>query len=161
MGGKMRRVIKILLLVLFIGIISQPARADERIWVHLSYLGDYINSLCFVGGAVPITMNFRLYDDNGYYLEIAPYSCIDIGILDTQCGPLDGGNWRISSAWDIDKVTRTSPTDEELSEQICGTHNDCVPAWYPVDIPDGFEPVSYRYGCSLLYDIFQIPDLID
>ena len=154
---KTSRAVNIFILALIVGIISQPVRADERIWVHVSYLDDYINSLCFYGGAVPITMHFRLYDDDGYYLDIAPYSCIDIGTISTACGPQDGGYWRHSSAWYIDTVTRTTPTDEEQLETVCGQY-DCAPAWYPVDIPTGFEPTSYRYGCSDLLDTFQMPD---
>jgi hypothetical protein len=154
----MRRVVQFLLLVLFLGITLQPASADERIWVHVSYLDDYINSLCFVGGAIPITMNFRLYDDNGYYLDIAPYSCIDMGKINTTCtnDPRDG-YWRLSQAWYIDTVTRTEPTQDEQEETSC-SYNDCVPAWNPVDIPTGFEPTRYRYGCSDLFASFQIPD---
>ena len=141
---KIIKIIKIISFTLIFGVNTQAIHAEERIWVHTKYLGDYINSLCFYGGALPLTYHFRLYDDYGYYLEISPYSCIDISPVGPMCP-------RESSAWDIDEVTKVEPSYQEQLEQVGG-----VPAWYPVDIPDGFEPTSYRYGCSSNYATFQL-----
>ena len=123
---------------------------DSRIWVHISFLGNYINSLCFFGGAVPMTGHMKLIDASGNELSIAPYGCIDTGPIETLC-PDGSGYWRSYSAWEIDQASQTQPTQEQLLETVCNdsVSGDCHPAWYPVDIPAGFQPVQYVAGCSI------------
>jgi hypothetical protein len=121
-----------------------------RIWVHICYLGKYENSLCFYGGAIPMTGKIRLVNANGVDLTIEPFGCIDAGQSTMSCPPSDGGYWRYTWKYGIDRVSVTLPTPKQQQETICDEKNiKCLPAWYAVDIPPGFQPVEHIIGCSI------------
>jgi len=124
---------------------------SSTLWVHVNYLGEYVNSLCFYGGALPMTAHMRLVDAEGRELEIEPYGCIDSGPNEVACGSLNGGTWRNYSAWEIDRIAKTAPTPDT----VCG-ESRCVPGWYRVELPTGFVPVEYVAACSI-YLPFEIP----
>ena len=75
----------ILLVILFLGIFLKFASADERIWVRVEPTVPYINSLCFYGGAMPMTFYMKLYDADGNYVEIPALACHDVGTYSMEC----------------------------------------------------------------------------
>jgi len=123
-----------------------PGEDIGRIWVHIDFLGIYTWTLI----GVP-TAHMLLFDANGVQLPIAPFGCIALSGAKN--------NWYYS-AWGIDLVSYTEPSQEEQETPVCYEANnnlsDCVPGWYPVDIPAGFFPVQYVAGCSI-YLPFEVP----
>lgn len=109
---------------------SIAAEAQTRLWVHVNYLGEYVNSLCFIGGALPKTARMELIDANGSRLTISPYGCIDSGTYPVSCPR--GGTWRTFSAWGIDQISSTEET---------------ATGWYPIELPAGYHPIYYLAGC--------------
>jgi hypothetical protein len=137
----------------------------DRIWLHVRYMGNAVQSLCFAIELIP-TAHMILIDASGNQLTIEPFGCIDMGPV-TPCAPSPPFGERYMrefSAWEIDQVTRTPPTQEAQGETLDHDYTGVdalgnprtLPAWYSVDLPAGFRPVQYVAGCSI-YLPFDIP----
>jgi hypothetical protein len=112
---------------------NQPP-VEGDMWVHVSHMGNAVWTIL----GVP-TAHMQLVDASGNRLVIPPWGCITLGGEPKNY-------WY--SAWAIDQVSTTPPTQETICYDS-PVGRDCIPAWYPVDLPVGFQPVQYNAGCEL------------
>jgi hypothetical protein len=106
-----------------------------RIWVRVSHMG---NATWTIIGIPTYYMTLR--DESGYEVIIPVHGCITLG----------GSPYAYYySAWKIDQASTTQPTQETICYNAGPYGEDCIPAWYPVDIPSGFIPVEYWAGCMV------------
>ena len=113
-----------------------------RIWVHVSHMGNAVQTIQIGGVYIVPTAHMELIDARGARLHIEPWGCIYTG-GEAPGAPLP------YSAWKIDRVSTTPPTQEVICYVDYLGNPRSTLAWYPVDIPSGFRPVQYVAGCSI------------
>lgn len=103
-------------------------------WVHVKHLR---NNISYISNITP-TFRFVLINSSGSRSTIEAYRCLNEGNL-------YGGKYY--SEWIIDKLSLTGPAATEwITYADYAGRSRRIPAWYPVQLPVGFNPVTYIIG---------------
>jgi len=117
---------------------AMPVITGGSFWVHVKHLRNDINYVKYNNEVITPLFHFILINSSGSQTTIGAYRC-------RYNGDLNGGKYY--SEWIIDKLSSTEPN---VTEQII--YNDylgqphSITAWYSVQIPAGFNPVTYIVG---------------